>query len=136
MVTFVFKYRSLGTPPTVCYHFSSPRHGLMICIDILKANGIAPTTEGKKRAAVAESEVDIKEQILDIDDDEIESLEGSQSVHFLSFVHTIWPGRLLRISILRPSIFLCTSHFAHIEHVDSIIRTLSWSCTVLSPTVI
>jgi hypothetical protein len=57
LVTFVFKYRSL---------------------DMLRANGIAPTSTVQKRPAEAQPEADVKEEVVDIEDDgddEIRALE-------------------------------------------------------------
>jgi len=57
LVTFVFKYRSL---------------------DMLRANGIAPTSTTQKRPAEAQPEADVKEEFVDIEEDnadEIRALE-------------------------------------------------------------
>jgi len=57
LATFIFKYRSL---------------------DMLKANGIASSSTGQKRPAEAQPEADVKEEVIDIEDDnakEIRALE-------------------------------------------------------------
>jgi len=48
LVTFVFKYKSL---------------------DLLKADGIVQSSVGNKRRAIAEPEVNIKDEVIEIDDD-------------------------------------------------------------------
>jgi len=71
---------------------------------MLKANGIAPISEGQKRPAASQTEsVDVKPEIIDIEDgnDEIKALEVSRRFSFGTYVIKLLGVLQNRLNVLK-----------------------------------